>query len=73
MSETSNEKLYVSVETVMKDFDVSKPKAYAIIHTPNAELKKSHPSAIVVAGKVNRFWYDMACLKQALLGKENAE
>lgn len=63
MDRTMNEKLYIGVETVMNDFDISKPKAYAIIHTLNEELRKSHPSAIVVAGKVNKYWYDEACLR----------
>ena len=29
----------------------------------NNELKKQHPLAIVVAGKVNRVWYEEACLQ----------
>ena len=63
MNKTVNKKMYVGVDTVMRDFDVSKPKAYAIIHALNEELRREHPLAIVVAGKVNRFWYDKACLK----------
>lgn len=70
MSNTLKEKIYVGVETVMEDFDISKPKAYAIIHQLNEELKKQHPSAIVVAGKVNRYWYDEACLRQSIGRKE---
>ena len=57
-----NNKPYVSVETVMEDFDISKPKAYAIIHKLNEELRKQHPTAIIISGKVNRKWYEMACL-----------
>lgn len=64
MDNSTNEKKYVGVETVMNDFDISKPKAYAIIHALNEDLKKAYPSAIVVAGKVNRFWYEEACLNQ---------
>lgn len=66
MEDHSNRKKYIGVDTVMNDFDVSKPKAYAIIHALNEELKKSHPAAIIVAGKVNRVWYDKACLAQSL-------
>lgn len=72
MNTTTNDKLYVGVETVMSDFDISKPKAYAIIHKLNEELIKKHPAAIVVAGKVNRYWYDEACLRQSEDRKENA-
>jgi hypothetical protein len=59
-------KMYVGPEKIMDDFDISKAKAYAIIHMLNEELKKTYPEAIVVAGKVNRIWYDKACLKQPL-------
>lgn len=64
MNISSDIKKYVGPETVMEDFDVSKPKAYAIIHTLNQELKKTHPEAVVVAGKVNRIWYEKAILKK---------
>ena len=70
MNNNLKEKIYVSVETVMEDFDISKPKAYAIIHQLNEELKKQHPSAIVEAGKGNRYWYDEACLRQSTGRKE---
>ena len=40
--------LYVGVDTV----------AYAIIKDLNMELKKENPRAIVVAGKVNRIFYE---------------
>lgn len=45
------------------DLGVSKAKAYAVIKELNTELKKEYPRAIVVAGKVNRIWYEEACLK----------
>ena len=66
MKDKSISKKYIGVDTVMKDFDVSKPKAYAIIHALNEDLKKCHPAAIIIAGKVNRIWYDKACLVQSL-------
>ena len=58
-----NEKsLFVNVATVCHDLGVSKAKGYQIIKELNTELKKQHPMAIVVAGKVNRVWYEEACL-----------
>lgn len=50
--------LYVGVDTVAYDFGVSRAKAYAIIKDLNMELKKENPRAIVVAGKVNRIFYE---------------
>ena len=57
------EPLFIGVDTVMFDLGVSRAKAYDVIKELNAQLKKEHPRAIVVAGKVNRIWYEEACLK----------
>lgn len=62
MEETSLP-LYIGVETVRQDLGVSRAKAYAIIKTLNDDMKAEHPRAIVVSGKVNRIWYEEACLK----------
>ena len=60
---SENEKaLFVNVETVQNDLGVSRAKAYQVIKDLNEQLKKKHPMAIVVAGKVNRVWYEEACL-----------
>ena len=55
--------LFVTVDTVQSDLGVSRAKAYQIIKELNEELKKKHPTAIVVAGRVNRVWYEEACLQ----------
>ena len=57
------EPLFIGVDTVMFDLGVSRAKAYDVIRELNEELKKEHPKAIVVSGKVNRIWYEEACLK----------
>lgn len=57
-----SKKLYVNVDTVMQDLDVSRPKAYSIIRELNKALRETNPNAIIIAGKVNRNWYDMALL-----------
>ena len=49
--------LFVGVDTVISDLGVSRAKAYEVIR------KEQNPRAIVVAGKVNRIWYEEACLK----------
>ena len=54
--------LFVNVTTVQSDLGVSRAKAYQVIKDLNEQLKKKHPMAIVVAGKVNRVWYEEACL-----------
>lgn len=55
--------LFIGVDTVIFDLGVSRAKAYDVIKQLNKELKKENPRAIVVAGKVNRIWYEEACLK----------
>ena len=55
--------LFVGVDTVISDLGVSRAKAYDVIKQLNREMKEQHPRAIVVAGKVNRIWYEEACLK----------
>lgn len=55
--------LFVGVDTVKYDLGVSRAKAYEVIKELNKELKKEYPKAIVVAGKVNRIWYEEACLQ----------
>lgn len=57
------EPLFIGVDKVMFDLGVSRAKAYDVIKELNTQLKKEHPRAIVVAGKVNRIWYEEACLR----------
>ena len=57
-------KIYVNATEVASDFDVSLPKAYQIIKKLNNELREAHPTAIILSGKVNRIWYEEACLKR---------
>lgn len=60
MAKIDREPLFVGVDIVQCDLGVSKAKAYAVIKELNQELKKQYPKAIVVAGKVNRIWYEEA-------------
>lgn len=53
---------YVGPETIMKDWNVSKSTAYNMIKKMNIKLKQVHPTAIILPGKLNRVWYEEACL-----------
>ena len=53
-----NNTLYVGVETIQRDLGVSKSKAYLVIRDLNEALKKQNPDALIVAGHVNRDWYE---------------
>lgn len=55
--------LFVGVDTVQYDLGVSRAKAYDVIKQLNKEMKEQNPRAIVVTGKVNRIWYEEACLQ----------
>ncbi len=56
--------MFVGVDTVRLDLGVSRAKAYEVIKELNREMKEENPRAIVVTGKVNRIWYEEACLKR---------
>ena len=58
-----NVPLFIGVDQVIDDWGVSKAKAYEMIKDMNHELKKQYPQAIIVQGKINRIWYEEACLK----------
>ncbi len=55
--------LFIGVDTVKSDLGVSRAKAYEVIRELNTAMKAENPKAIVVAGKVNRIWYEEACLR----------
>ena len=52
--------LFVGVDTVKSDLGVSRAKAYKIIKDLNDQLKEINPRAVIVAGRVNRIWYEEA-------------
>lgn len=54
--------MFVGVDTVRYDLGVSRAKAYKVIKDLNKELKAQNPRALIVSGKVNRIWYEEACL-----------
>ena len=56
-------KEYVGAAQIMRDWDVCKATAYNMIRRLNKQLLDKHPTAIIISGKVNRAWYDEACLR----------
>ena len=59
---TKDETAYVGPEEIMESWDVSRATAYNIIRKMNEQLRKEHPTALIIAGKVNRKWYEESCL-----------
>ena len=60
----NNNTLFIGVAQIQRDWGISRSKAYQIIKDLNAELKRKNPGALVVSGRVNRFWYEEACLQR---------
>lgn len=60
-----SDSLYVDAEQVMKDWGVSRATAYTLIKRMNEQIKRAYPSALIIAGKVNRLWYNEACLRRS--------
>ncbi len=56
-----SQKMFVDVNRVMSDWSVSRAKAYQIIKTLNQKMKKENPNVIVIAGKLNRKFYEENC------------
>lgn len=56
--------LYIGVDVISNDLGISKSKAYEVIKELNREMKVQNPKAIVVNGRVNRIWYEEACLQR---------
>ncbi len=57
-------KMYVDADEVSKDWGVFKPKAYKMIKELNERMLKDNPNLIVIAGKVNRKFYEENCYGQ---------
>lgn len=57
-------KMYVDAHEVSKDWGVSKPKAYKMIKELNERMLKDNPYLIVIAGEVNRKFYEENCYRQ---------
>ena len=68
-----NEPVYIGPNKIMADWDGSRATADNIIKKMNAQLKSEYPSALIIAGKVNRVWYEMACLQRTQQKGENHE
>ena len=62
---TESKPVFVGVDTVIRDTGVSRAKAYQIMRDLNAQMKEKYPSALIVHGRVNRIWYEEACLTKA--------
>ena len=65
MNNENTRSLFVDVSRVQQDLGVSRAKAYGIIKDLNKQLKEQYPRAIIIAGKVNRSWYEEALMISA--------
>ena len=55
-TKTKNDQLFVRVETVMQDLEISRPFAYRIIAGWNEELKKEGYTTI--CGRIPKAYYE---------------
>lgn len=58
------EPMFIGPDRIMNDCGVSKAKAYEMIKELNKDLKEEYPKALIISEKVNRIWYEEACLIQ---------
>ena len=62
MMEEKRKTMYVDVDEVCEDWGVCRSKGYAIIKDLSSQLLKENPKVLLVAGKINRIYYEEACL-----------
>lgn len=62
--ETKRKPVYVDVEEVCKDWGCSRSKGYAIIKQLSEQMKSENPKLLTMSGKINRVYYEEACLRR---------
>lgn len=55
---------YVDVEEVCRDWGCSRSKGYAIIKQLSQQMKAENPKLLVMSGKINRIYYEEACMRR---------
>jgi hypothetical protein len=55
--------MYVGVDEICRDWGCSKSKAYGIIRQLSEQMHNENPKLIIMAGKINRIYYEEACMK----------
>ncbi len=56
--------MYVGVDEVCAEWGVSRSKGYAIIKQLSDQMKAENPKLFTMAGKINRCYYEEACMKK---------
>lgn len=56
--------MYVGVQEICDDWNCSRSKAYAIIKQLSKQMKEENPHLLVMSGKINRVYYEEACMKR---------
>ena len=54
----------VDIDEVWADWRVGRSKGYAIIKELSERMKKENPKLLVMSGKINRIYYEEACMKR---------
>ena len=62
--EVMEKPVYVDVNEVCTDWGVCGSKGYAIIKELSERMKKENPKLLVMSGKINRIYYEEACMKR---------
>ena len=60
-----NQKMYVDVNEICSDWGVSRAQGYKMIKQLNDRMLAMNPNYIVLAGKVNRKFYEENCYGMA--------
>ena len=61
MVQVDTKPMYVGVAEVQRDWGLSRSSAYSLIKRLSARMQQENPNLIVLAGKINRIYYEEAC------------
>lgn len=64
MVDTDIRPAYVDVAEVCRDWGCSRSKGYAITKQLSGQMKSENPRLLTMSGKINRIYYEEACMKR---------
>lgn len=64
MVDTDIRPAYVDVAEVCRDWGCSRSKGYAIIKQLSEQMKSENPRLLTMSGKINRIYYEEACMRR---------
>lgn len=62
--EEKRKPFYVDADEICEDWGVSRSKAYQIIRQLSEQMHEENPKLLTMPGKINRIYYEEACMRR---------